>query len=162
PKPGQTSVWDFPRPPAVQSVPQPLKVVQAGVTVAETTRGFRIAETAGAPAYYFPPEDVRMDLLRPSGDGTSICEWKGAAAYYDLIVEGGEAAQAAFSYPDPFDDLGQGYDRIAGWIAFYASRTEACFVGDEQVRPQPGGFYAGWVTNELAGPIKGAPGTEGW
>ncbi|MEM9751215.1 MAG: DUF427 domain-containing protein [Pseudomonadota bacterium] len=161
PGPGQTSVWDFPRPPRVEDVSKRLSVVQAGVTVAETARGKRVVETAGAPVYFFPPEDARRDLLRQTATVT-VCEWKGAAIYFDLIVEGGESAEAAFSYPDPFDDLPEGYAELAGWIAFYASRTDACFVGEEQARPQPGGYYAGWVTDDLAGPIKGAPGTEGW
>jgi hypothetical protein len=30
------------------------------------------------------------------------------------------------------------------------------------VRPQPGDFYGGWITDELAGPFKGSPGTLGW
>jgi len=161
PGPGQVSVWDFPRPPEVQAVSKRVKVVHAGALVAETDRALKVCETAGAPVYYIPPDDVRLDLLRQTDEWT-VCEWKGAAVYFDLIVEGGEREQAAFCYPDPFDDLGQGYERIAGWIAFYASRVDECYVGEEQARPQPGGYYAGWVTDDLAGPIKGAPGTEGW
>ena len=39
---------------------------------------------------------------------------------------------------------------------------DACFVGDERVTPQPGGFYGGWITRNLVGPFKGGPGTAGW
>ena len=39
---------------------------------------------------------------------------------------------------------------------------DACFVGDEQVTPQPGGFYGGWITSDLVGPFKGPPGTAFW
>ena len=63
PGPGQESVWDYPRPPRVEPVPERLRVVIAGTTIADTTRGFRVLETAGAPVYYFPPDDVRMDLF---------------------------------------------------------------------------------------------------
>ena len=35
-------------------------------------------------------------------------------------------------------------------------------MDDERARPQPGGFYGGWITSDLAGPFKGEPGTEGW
>ncbi len=161
PGPGQESVWDFPRPPRLETVAAPLKVVHAGETVAQTARGLRIVETAGAPVYFFPPEDVRLDWMSETGPVT-VCEWKGAAIHYTLTVKGRSVTQAAFCYPDPLDDLGEDYARVAGWPAFYPSRVEACFVGEEQVRPQPGGYYAGWVTNALAGPIKGAPGSEGW
>lgn len=51
---------------------------------------------------------------------------------------------------------------IAGYLAFYAALMEACFVGDDRVIPQPGDFYGGWVTSNLDGIPKGAPGTEHW
>ena len=100
-------------------------------------------------------------------DAVSVCEWKGAAVYYDAVHRDSasgarRAEQAAFSYPDPLDDLGRGYARIAGWFGFYPGRVEACYVGEERVRPQPGGLYAGWVTKDIKGPVKGAPGTGHW
>lgn len=159
--PDRESVWDYPRPPAVQDVAQRLRVVFAGETIADTMRGRRIVETAGAPVYYFPPADVREPALRPV-DRMSVCEWKGVAVYYDLVVDQRTALGAAFAYPDPLDDLAQGYGRVAGWLSFYAGKVDACYVGGERATPQPGGVYAGWVTAAIAGPIKGAPGTEGW
>ena len=51
---------------------------------------------------------------------------------------------------------------IADHLAVYPQAMDACFVGDEQATPQPGGFYGGWVTRNLLGPFKGAPGTMGW
>ncbi len=159
--PGEESVWDFPRPPRVEPVSRRLKVLFAGTVVAETARGRRVLETAGAPVYHFPPEDVRTDLLVPTGRVT-VCEWKGAATYFDLVVDGRRSREAAYTYPDPFDDLPENYGQIAGWIVFYANRVDAAYVGDEQVTPQPGGYYSGWVTANLVGPVKGEPGTEGW
>jgi uncharacterized protein (DUF427 family) len=94
--------------------------------------------------------------------GSSLCEWKGHAAYYDVVVGDRVARDAAWCYPEPWTDLGAGYERIAGWFAFYVSRVDACYLDDERVRPQPGGFYGGWVTDALAGPIKGEPGSDGW
>ena len=47
-------------------------------------------------------------------------------------------------------------------LAFYASRVDACFVDGEQVVPQPGDFYGGWVTSHVAGPFKGVPGSRFW
>ena len=161
PKPGQESVWDYPRPPELRAAEGPLKVVFGGEVIAETTLGLRIVETAGAPVYFFPPVDVKMELLKEA-QGSTFCEWKGEAVYFDLVASGKVSERAAFSYPDPLDDLGRGFDKVAGWIAFYASRVDEAWVDGERATPQPGGFYAGWVTSRLAGPIKGEPGSEGW
>ncbi len=159
--PGQESVWDYPRPPEVREVEHDVRVVWAGQVIAGSERARKVCETAGAPVYYLPPDDVARQFLIPA-DGLSICEWKGAAIYYDLMTGGQRAEIAAFSYPEPLNDLGMGYDKIAGWIAFYAGRVDEAWVGDMRARPQPGGLYAGWVTPNIVGPIKGAPGTEGW
>ncbi|MEO1659052.1 MAG: DUF427 domain-containing protein [Pseudomonadota bacterium] len=161
PGPGQESVWDYPRPPEVREAGAALKVVFAGDVIAETTRGLKVCETAGAPVYHFPAADVRQEVLRPV-PGTTFCEWKGEAAYFDIVVGGRSSAQAAYTYPDPIDDLGQGFDRIAGAIVFYAGRVDEAWVGDERATPQPGGYYAGWITSKITGPIKGVPGSEGW
>lgn len=161
PGPGQESVWDYPRPPELRAAEGPLKVVFDGEVVARTDKGLRIVETAGAPVYFFPPVDVKMQFLTEAS-GATFCEWKGEAAYYDLTGRQRTTKRAAFTYPDPLDDLGRGFAKVAGWIAFYASRVDEAWVGDEKATAQPGGFYAGWVTSRLTGPIKGEPGSEGW
>ncbi|MEL6366320.1 MAG: DUF427 domain-containing protein [Pseudomonadota bacterium] len=160
--PGEESVWDFPRPPRVEAVEEALCVEFARETIAETARGLRVVETSGAPVYYFPPSDVMDGVLRTVEGAHSVCEWKGVATYFDLVVGGRVSKKAAFTYPDPLDDLGEGYERLAGLIAFYANRVDAAWVGETRATPQPGGFYAGWVTPRLKGPIKGEPGSEGW
>lgn len=161
PGPGQRSVWDFPRPPRVEEVSQPVRVMFAGATIAETGRALRVVETSGAPVYYIPPDDVDRTALEPV-DKRSLCEWKGVAVYFDVVAGGKRAPAAAFAYPDPLTDLGQGYERIAGYLGFYPAPMDACYVGEETVAPQPGGFYSGWVTSDLTGPIKGEPGSEAW
>jgi uncharacterized protein (DUF427 family) len=161
PKPGQESVWDFPRPPRVEPVAARVRVVFGGVTIVDSSQALRIVETAGAPCYYVPPGDVLGGALRATGDW-SVCEWKGAAVYYDVIAGGKIARAAAWAYPEPLTDLGCGYERIANYVAFYCAKMDGCFLDDERVRPQPGGFYGGWVTDSLAGPIKGVPGSDGW
>ena len=65
--------------------------------------------------------------------------------------------RAAWSYEAPFGE----YAPLAGHLAFYANALD-CRVGGARVKPQPGGFYGGWVTPELAGPFKGAPGSSAW
>jgi uncharacterized protein (DUF427 family) len=157
PGPGQESVWDYPRPPRVEPVEEVLRVEWAGEVIARTERGRRVVETAGAPVYYFPPEDVRMEWLTPSGR-RSWCEWKGTARYWTLARGDARVPDIAWSYPAPVP----GYEAIAGWLAFYAGKVDAAWVGEMRATPQPGGFYGGWVTPNIVGPIKGAPGTEGW
>lgn len=132
-----------------------------GATIARSSRALRVVETAGAPCYYVPPEDCTLEALRKTSRWT-ICEWKGLAFSYDVAVAGAIVRDGAWSYPEPLTDLGMGYERIAGYFAFYAAKMDGCYVGDERVAPQPGGYYGGWVTSRLTGPIKGLPGTENW
>ena len=157
PLPGQESVWDYPRPPRLEDATRRIRVVWNGVTIADTWRARRILETSHPPVYYIPPEDVRMDLLSRT-QRTTFCEWKGTASYYTLTVEGKMVEQAAWYYPQP----NARYSAIKDYIAFYPRKMDACYVGGEQVTPQPGDFYGGWITSEIAGPFKGDPGTLGW
>ncbi len=98
-----------------------------------------------------------MDLLEPV-EKVTVCEWKGLATHYDVVVGDRRALQAAWSYrePDP------GYEAIAGFVAFYPGRVDACFVDGERVRPQPGDYYGGWITDDVVGPFKGDPGSSHW
>lgn len=155
--PGKESVWDYPRPPRVEETSRRIRVVFNGVVIADTTRALRVLETSHPPVYYIPPEDIRMEHLRRTGRRT-FCEFKGQASYYTVQVGDRTAEDAAWSYDRP----ARGYERIAGHIAFYASRMDACYVDDEQVVAQPGDFYGGWITSDIVGPFKGGPGTWGW
>lgn len=157
PGPGQESVWDYPRPPRVEPDEREVVVRHRDLVVARSASALRVLETASPPTFYLPPEDVRTDLLEPAA-GTSRCEWKGEARYWKLTTPDGERVErAAWSYPDPFP----GYQEIAHHFSFYPARVE-CSVDGERVRPQPGGFYGGWLTSEIVGPVKGEPGSGGW
>lgn len=150
------NVQDYPRPPALEPVTARLRIRLGGVLVAETTRALRVLETHHAPSYYLPPEDVCATLT--PAPGSSLCEWKGAARYFDVTAGGVTAPRAAWCYARPtarFSDL-------AGYLAFYAGAVDEAWVGDARVTPQPGDFYGGWVTPNLDGRIKGAPGTRHW
>jgi uncharacterized protein (DUF427 family) len=158
---GQESVWDYPRPPRIEPCPDHVLVRVGPVTVAESRRTHRVLETSQAPAYYLPPTDVRVEHLVPSA-ATSFCEWKGDARYYDVVIErDGEAPlvyeSCAWTYPDPTPE----FVVIAGHFAFYPQVLE-CYLDGERVRPMPGGFYGGWITDRIVGPFKGTPGTELW
>lgn len=154
---GQESVWDYPRPPRIEADPRRI-VVQVGDTViADTTRALRVLETASPPTFYLPRADVRMEFLHPAS-GQSHCEWKGNTAYWSLHAPEGERLErAAWSYPHPTE----AFDEIRDHFSFYPGRM-ACFVDGERVRPQGGGFYGGWITDEVVGPFKGDPGAVGW
>ncbi len=156
PRPAE-NVADYPRPPSVERVPWLIRVEFAGASVATTREAIRITETFGAPVYYIPPGDIRWDLLHPER-GSSLCEWKGAAAYWTVRVGIRIAERAAWSYPKPTEQ----YRSIRDHVAFYAQKMDACWVDDDRAEPQPGGFYGGWVTPEIHGPIKGSPGTNHW
>jgi uncharacterized protein (DUF427 family) len=155
--PDQESAWDYPRPPRLEPTPARLVVVFDGQTIAETTRGYRVLETSHPPNYYLPPTDVAAGVLDPA-KGASVCEWKGRAHYFTVRGSTQVAHEAAWGYEHP----NEAFAPIAGYVAFYAGRMDACFVDDERVVPQPGGFYGGWITSRIVGPFKGGPGSRGW
>lgn len=154
--PGQESVWDYPRPPRLETVEGRIRVELAGHVVADSTNAFRVLETSLAPSYYLPPADCALDLF-DEAPGTSFCEWKGTARYETVRVGDAVAEKAAWHYPHP----SAGFEPIAGYRSFYPALLD-CWVGDERALPQLGGFYGGWVTSRVVGPFKGGPGTRGW
>ncbi|CAN5342616.1 DUF427 domain-containing protein [soil metagenome] len=157
PKTGQESVWDYPRPPRLEQTSKHIRILFAGKTIASTNRAFRVLETSHPPVYYLPPDDVRMEFLTVAS-GSSFCEWKGTAGYYDLAVENKVVNRAAWFYALPT----LAFRSIAGYLAFYPSKMDACYVDDELVEAQPGDFYGGWITRNIIGPFKGGNGTWGW
>jgi uncharacterized protein (DUF427 family) len=150
------NVQSYPRPPALQPVPQRVVIRLGGMVIADTTAALRVLETHPAPTYYLPRGDITAGLQ--AAQGASMCEWKGMARYYDVSAGGTVARWAAWAYDTPTPV----FAALAGHVAFYAGLMEACFVGDERVMPQPGDFYGGWVTANLDGTPKGARGTEHW
>ena len=156
PAPGQVSVWDFPRPPGLVREAREIIIYWGDTLVARTSSAWAVRETAHPPTFYLPLADVERTLLRTAGSGSN-CEWKGPAVYWDLNDGQGRLAQVAWSYPKPF----AGAEALADCIAFYAQEL-CCSVGGARVIAQPGGFYGGWITPDLAGPFKGYPGSSSW
>jgi uncharacterized protein (DUF427 family) len=152
------SVWDYPRPPRVEPCRRRVRIEHGGEVVAESDRALRVLETASPPTVYVPLDDVRTEFLEAVEGRHTHCEWKGRAHYFHLVAGGSRAEAAAFHYPDPRPD----FAALRDHVAFYAGRVDAAYLDDERVRPQPGAFYAGWVTDDVEGPFKGEPGTEGW
>jgi uncharacterized protein (DUF427 family) len=157
PKAGQESVWDYPRPPRVETTPKRVRVILNGVVIADTTNAKRVIETSHPPSYYIPQQDIKMEFFKATPRKT-FCEYKGTASYWTLNVDGKEAVSAAWSYPSPCD----GYEAIKDHVAFYPGRMDACYVDEEKVKPQAGDFYGGWITSDVVGPFKGEAGTHGW
>ena len=85
PRADQESVWDYPRPPRIEADTRRVQVLVAGITLADSKRCLRVLETASPPTFYLPPQDVRMEYLRPC-TGSSVCEWKGRASYWSIYL----------------------------------------------------------------------------
>ncbi len=154
---GQESVWDYPRPPALVRSTRQVVIRLGDTLIAQTRRAWRVLETSQPPTWYVPPDDVTPGTVRRSATASTVCEWKGAATYWDVVTPDGVLTAAMWSYENPnprFADL-------AGALSGYPAQLE-CFVDGERARPQEGGFYGGWITSDVVGPFKGGPGTWGW
>lgn len=148
---GRESVWDYPLPPSVEDFQERIRVIFGGQLIADTVNAKKVLERGHPPVYYLPLQDVLPAAIKRSSRRT-WCEWKGEAQYFNVTVGEQTARNAAWFYPHPSKD----YIGIANYIAFYAGKMEACYVGDERVEPQPGDFYGGWITSEIEGPFKGS------
>jgi len=145
-------VADYPRPPALVLSEQLIEVRALGQLLAQTRRSLRVLETFHPPTYYLPPEAMRLEWLEPAA-GRSFCEWKGLASYFSVVVGVQRLERAVWSYANPTP----AFAALAGWFALYPGRMDGCWVDGEQVQPQPGGFYGGWITAAVQGPFKGDP-----
>jgi uncharacterized protein (DUF427 family) len=156
-KPGQESVWSYPRPPIAQASAAHIVIVHVGVVIADTRTAVRTLETSHPPTWYIPPSDIRPGTLRRAA-GASWCEWMGEAIYWDVVLDNTTLPGVGWSYPAP----APGFEALRDHVAFYAAPFDRCTVDGEVVVPQPGGFYGGWITASVAGPFKGVPGSRLW
>ena len=99
-----------------------------GVTVLDTERGHLLHETGLQPVLYAPVEDVRQDLLEPTGHHTH-CPFKGDASYWSIRVDGKVAENAVWGYPEPKAEA----PWLAGLQAFYWDRVDAWYDEEERV-----------------------------
>lgn len=155
PGPGQESVWDYPRPPALRHCGALVEVFNGESLLASTRGSLRALETASPPTFYLPPNSLDQGQLLQA-QGSSFCEWKGAATYWAL-ANNPDGPVVGWSYESPSDS----FAAIKGYLSFYPGLL-TCKVDGERVEPQPGGFYGGWVTSTVVGPFKGDPGTGHW
>ena len=146
-------VRDYPRPPRLEPSDEHIRVVALGLTLVETNRSLRVLETFHPPTYYLPPEAMCMAMLKAVSGRPSFCEWKGVASYFNVVVGDRTLERAVWTYPSPSER----FRDLAGWFALYPQRMDGCWVNDELVVPQQGGFYGGWITSRVEGPFKGDP-----
>ncbi len=157
PEKGQESVWDYPRPPRVEPRAERVVVKLGGQVIADATDSVRVLETSHPPVYYLPMSAFAAGVLVPA-KGTSFCEFKGQAHYFDVVAGGVVAPRAAWTYPDP----SRGFEVLRDRVALYPGKMDSCEIDGEQVEPQAGNFYGGWITSRIVGPFKGGAGTTGW
>ena len=155
--PGQESVWRYPRPAIAQSTDAHIVIEHRGLILADTRSAIRTLETSHPPSYYIPPADIMRGVLRRA-EGRSFCEWKGAAVYWDVVIDDLVLSRVGWSYPTPTAPFAPLRDHVA----FYAAPFDRCSVDGQIVVPQPGAFYGGWITPAVVGPFKGMPGSNGW
>jgi uncharacterized protein (DUF427 family) len=146
PRPGQESVWDYPRPPRIDADAREVIVRVSNIVVARTRSAVRVLETASPPTFYIAPGDVADKYLQPAA-GASYCEWKGTARYWSVVAASVALEAVAWSYGDPRP----GFEALRGHLSFYPARIE-CLVDGIRVTAQPRGFYGGWITPEVVGP----------
>lgn len=87
PKPGEESVWDYPRPPRVEPVPERIRIIFEDIEIVDSSRGWRVLETSHPPVYYIHPDDLKHDCVEPS-HRRSFCEWKGQASFVSVRAYG--------------------------------------------------------------------------
>ena len=109
-----------------------MRVVLGGETVADSRRAKLLHEAGLLPVYYFPIEDVRMELLKES-DHTTHCPFKGDASYWSVRAGDRVAENAVWGYPEPIDSA----PPIAGYLAFYWRMMDHWYEEDEEVFVHP-------------------------
>jgi uncharacterized protein (DUF427 family) len=112
-------------PITIERNPNRVVVRLGGRIVADTRRALTLKEASIPPALYVPREDTDMTLLERT-DHATHCPYKGNAAYYSVVAGGRTAANAAWTYENPYPAMA----RIKGHLAFYTNRVE---VSEEEV-----------------------------
>ncbi|MDA9918616.1 DUF427 domain-containing protein [Erythrobacter sp.] len=155
--PDQESVWDYPRPAICEPTSRCIQIRHGGIDLVDSSSAWRTLETSHPPTYYIPQSDIAMEHLVPNSR-RSMCEWKGQARYWDVMIGETRLDAVCWSYPEPTPS----FEGIRDSIAFYPDPLDICMVDGEVITPQPGQFYGGWISQYEAGPFKGGPGSRFW
>src|SRR5690242_19758460 len=138
-----------------ESAPRRVRVEFNGVWLADSRRAVILRETRQPPAYYFPREDVRTQLLEKT-DRLTHCPFRGNASYWTIRAGGAVAENAAWSYDEPYEEGRP----IRGHISFYPERVSAIYDGDDEIPQLAAGRDAG--SSMHANPIAGWLLDEAW
>jgi uncharacterized protein (DUF427 family) len=137
---GRSAAGEFnfsPPPPGtalyLEPTPRRVRVVVGEETIADSRRAFLLHESGLQPAYYFPPQDVRLDLLEPTEHHTR-CPKKGQASYYTVRVGDRAVENGAWFYPEPIE---QAPANLRGLIAFYFDRMDRWLEEAEEIGVHP-------------------------
>ena len=107
-----------------------LRVTLDGVVLADSRRTTVIFETAMGPRWYFPRQDIRVELL--DGDAHTVCAYKGHANYWSVRLPSGLHENIAWSYPEPRHDA----QAVGGRVAFFDEHVDLEVDGQPQPRPR--------------------------
>src|SRR5579884_2777651 len=137
-----SGAFNFESPPAgsviyLESTPRRIRVQLAGETIADSRRAYLLHESGLQPVYYFPPEDVRLDLFEPT-DHHTRCPKKGVASYYTIRVGDREVKNGAWYYPEPIESAPA---QLEGLIAFYFDRMDRWLEEAEEIGVHPRAPY---------------------
>lgn len=143
------NAWDFPLPPVVENCTEEIRVVFNSIEIAKSNNAKVVLERAHPPVYYIPQKDIKMEYLTKT-ERRTLCEFKGYAEYFNIIIENKSELYAAWTYPNPTES----YTEIKDYIAFYPSKMDECYVGAEKIKAQESDFYGGWITSDVEGPFK--------
>jgi uncharacterized protein (DUF427 family) len=102
-----------------------------GRVLADSRRAVALYETHLPTRWYLPPADVRLDLLEPSSS-TSVCAYKGVAAYFSVRDGGPDGQDVAWTYAQPLLDAAPVRDHIC----FFSERTDLSVDGVDVPRPR--------------------------
>jgi uncharacterized protein (DUF427 family) len=116
----------------LEPTPKRLRVEVGGVRIADSRRAMVLHESGQQPIYYFPPEDVRADVLEDS-DRHTHCPKKGDASYYTIRAGGEVVKDGAWYYPAPLP----GAPPIKDLIAFYFNRMGRWLEEGEEIGVHP-------------------------
>ena len=94
-----------------------------GEVVADSRRTVALFETGLPRRWYFPEEDVRMELLEPT-DADTVCAYKGHASYWSV----GDEDDVVWTYRDPEREVEPIKDRLA----FFNERVEIEVDGEPE------------------------------
>ncbi len=117
---------------SIESEPRRIRAEFQGETLADSSNVMVMHETRLAPVFYFPREDVSMDLLVKS-DRHTHCPFKGNASYWTIQASEKSAKDAAWSYETPYDESSS----VKEYVAFYWQAIEKWYADDTQILEQP-------------------------